>query len=71
MPGPAAYLALLDGLGCSFFQQLDGLVVVQCAAGPHHVPKELDGVQPSVRILGSGVIHEAHLLKRKNLNRSE
>lgn len=63
---PAAYLALLDGFGCRFFQQLDGLIVVQRTAGPNHVTKELNGVQLPVLILGSGVIHKADLWKQKN-----
>lgn len=61
-----AYLALLDGLGGDVFEKLDGLVVVQGAAGPDHVAEELDGVQLPVRILGSGVIHKADLVKEKN-----
>lgn len=61
-----AYLALLDGLGGNVFEKLDGLVVVHGAAGPDHVAEELDGVQLPVRILGSGVIHEADLVKEKN-----
>lgn len=61
-----AYLALLDGRRCSVFEQLDGLVVVQGAAGPDHVAEKLDRVQLPVRILGSGVIHEADLVKERN-----
>lgn len=61
-----AYLALLDGLGGNGFEKLDGLVVVQGAAGPDHVAEELDGVQLPVRIVGSGVIHKADLVKEKN-----
>lgn len=66
-PCPAVYLALLDGVACSLLQQLDGLIVVQCAAGPNHVTKKLNGVQLPVRILGSGVIHKADLLKQENV----
>lgn len=61
-----AYLARLDGLGGDGFEELDGLVVVQGAAGPDHVAEEIDGVQLPVRILGSGVIHKADLVKEKN-----
>lgn len=63
----AAHLALLDGVGCSFLQQLDGLVVVQRAAPPDHVAEKLDRVQLPVRILGSGVVHQADLLKQENV----
>lgn len=65
LPCPA-YLALLYGRRCSIFEQLDGLVVVQGAAGPDHVAEKLDRVQFLIRILGSGVIHEADLVKERN-----
>lgn len=56
-----AYLSLLDGLSRSLFEQLDGLVVVQCVAAPNHVTKELDAIQLTVRVLGSRIIYEADL----------
>lgn len=56
-----ADLSLLDGVCRSLFKQLNGLVVVQSAAAPNHVAEELHAVQLPVRVLGSGVVHQADL----------
>lgn len=63
------YLSLLDGLSGSLFKQLDGLVVVQCAAASDHVTKVLNTVELTIRVLRSRVIHEADL--EKDLSCSE
>lgn len=64
-------LALFDGVCCSLFKQLDGLVVVQSAAAPKHVTQELNTVQLPVWVLGSRVIHKADLRRRRYNTNSE
>lgn len=60
-PPAHTYLPLLDGVSCSLLQHLDGLVVVQRSLAAHHVAQELHTVQPTVGVLGSRVVHDAHL----------